>query len=235
MADRFDLGAFHYAHRGLWSPNGPVENSLTAFRAAAEAGFGIELDVRPDRDGVPIVFHDPLLDRLTGETGLVAAREAAGLLQIGLTGSDDTIPSLDDVLEIWPDDLPLLCELKIDGETDAAQFAQTVGARLLDHRGLVAAMSFSEAAFAALPKSMMRGQLIAPASMMGEQAVANLVERSRLAGANYLACHVSDVKLLSKLRTGARPLAVWTVTDRETHDRVLKQADAVIFEHYDPT
>ena len=39
-----------YAHRGLWGKGVP-ENSLAAFRAAAEAGFGIELDVQLSKDG----------------------------------------------------------------------------------------------------------------------------------------------------------------------------------------
>ena len=33
------------AHRGLWSDDGPPENSLAAFAAARDAGVGVELDV----------------------------------------------------------------------------------------------------------------------------------------------------------------------------------------------
>ena len=39
------------AHRGLWSADGPPENSLAAFEAACEAGYGIELDVQLSADG----------------------------------------------------------------------------------------------------------------------------------------------------------------------------------------
>ncbi len=39
------------AHRGLWSPEGPPENSLGAFQAACAAGYGIELDVQLSADG----------------------------------------------------------------------------------------------------------------------------------------------------------------------------------------
>ena len=46
-----------YAHRGLHG-NGVPENSLAAFSAAADAGYGIELDVQLSRDGVVMVFHD---------------------------------------------------------------------------------------------------------------------------------------------------------------------------------
>lgn len=234
MAEEFDLGAYAYAHRGLWAAGGPVENSLTAFKAAADAGFGIELDVRPSRDGVPIVFHDPLLDRMTDSSGLVAKRDAAELNQMRLTDSQDTIPTLSDVLGALPATCPILCELKIDGETNARIFAQTVGAMLEQYSGPAAAMSFSEAAFAALPKSLMRGQLIAPSSMVGAQAVRNLIERSYIARADYIACHVSDADMISDTKAKDLPLAVWTVTDRETHDRLSSVTNAVIFEHYDP-
>ena len=46
------------AHRGLWSKDGPPENSLGAFELACEAGYGIELDVQLSSDGEAMVFHD---------------------------------------------------------------------------------------------------------------------------------------------------------------------------------
>ena len=58
------------AHRGLHDESrGIVENSLSAFRAAAEAGYPIELDVQLSSDGEAMVFHDPFLDRVTGAKG----------------------------------------------------------------------------------------------------------------------------------------------------------------------
>lgn len=49
------------AHRGLHAPGGPVENTLEAFAAARDAGFGVELDVHLTADGVPVVHHDAAL------------------------------------------------------------------------------------------------------------------------------------------------------------------------------
>ena len=45
------------AHRGLHGLGIP-ENSLAAAQAAIDAGYGIELDIQPARDGTPMVFHD---------------------------------------------------------------------------------------------------------------------------------------------------------------------------------
>lgn len=59
------------AHRGA-SAEFP-ENTLPAFRGAIAAKVdAIEVDVRVTADGVPVVFHDELLYRLTGADGSVA-------------------------------------------------------------------------------------------------------------------------------------------------------------------
>ena len=55
------------AHRGLHNAQAGVpENSLASFEAARDAGYPIELDVRPLRDGAVAVYHDENLSRLTG-------------------------------------------------------------------------------------------------------------------------------------------------------------------------
>jgi glycerophosphoryl diester phosphodiesterase len=54
-----------FAHRGLSSER--TENTLAAFRAAADAGFqGVELDLQMTRDRELIVLHDDDLVRVTG-------------------------------------------------------------------------------------------------------------------------------------------------------------------------
>ena len=59
------------AHRGD-SARAP-ENTLIAFqRAVASGADGVEFDVRLAADGVPVVFHDPSLDRIAGVKGKVA-------------------------------------------------------------------------------------------------------------------------------------------------------------------
>ncbi len=69
------------AHRGA-SAEAP-ENTLAAFRRALEIGVdGVELDVHLSADGVPVVIHDPLLERTTDGRGLVKDLDLTGLRRL---------------------------------------------------------------------------------------------------------------------------------------------------------
>jgi glycerophosphoryl diester phosphodiesterase len=235
MARRFDLAAYAYAHRGLWLKEGPPENSLAAFRAAAKAGLGAEFDLRPAAGGTAMIFHDPLLDRMTRESGLFEERDASALTATGLTGSDERIPSFEDLLDLWPHDLPLLCEMKIDGTTDPATFAQTIAGRLADWPGLAAAMSFSEDAVRALPDTLMRGQLVVPMTYTDGETFDGIVNRAIADGIDYLAVHHSDLARTAPMAAAAgKPVVTWTV--RSEAELALARAynPAIIFEHIDP-
>jgi glycerophosphoryl diester phosphodiesterase len=91
------------AHRGA-SADAP-ENTMAAFELAIRQGAdALELDIRLSRDGVPIVLHDPTLDRTTKLRGRAAARTAVELRSV-------LVPTLNDVLGRFPS-TPLLLDLK---------------------------------------------------------------------------------------------------------------------------
>jgi glycerophosphoryl diester phosphodiesterase len=101
------------------------ENTLESFRQALAAGAEcLELDVHLSADGVPVVIHDPTLDRTTDVTGAVAElslariREAdagARFSRDGRTfpyrGAGVRVPTFEDVLREF-EDVPLLIETK---------------------------------------------------------------------------------------------------------------------------
>jgi glycerophosphoryl diester phosphodiesterase len=130
-----------YAHRGLHG-QGRVENSMGAFAAALEAGLGIECDVQRTSDGRAVVFHDWELDRLTIETGAVAARSVAELAGIELHGTAETIPTLRDLLELVRGRVPLLIELKSRKERPVSPLCRAVLRDLEGYLGPHAVMSF---------------------------------------------------------------------------------------------
>ena len=231
MARHFDLTAFTYAHRGLWSPDGPPENSLAAFKAAAEAGLGIEYDVRPSMSGEAMVFHDAKLSRMTGARGVFEEQDTAALSALRLAGTDEPVPTLADLLDIWPGNLPLLTELKIDGKTDPEAFARTVGDQLSRHIGPAAAMSFDEAAVDALPDVLMRGQLIHPIHRTSEAEFDAKLARALDRKVDYLAVNVADAERAAVSLAGGLPFVVWTIRSMADLRRIRILNGAAIFEH----
>lgn len=108
------------AHRGarnLWP-----ENSLQGFREVAERGFdAVEFDVHLSDAGELLVIHDARLERTTDHAGLVreirpGARPAIRLRGPDGTLTEETLPTLDDVLALFADypGVELWVELKSD-------------------------------------------------------------------------------------------------------------------------
>ena len=99
----------NFAHRGLHSPDKSVpENSLAAFRLAAEAGYGIELDIQLSKDGQVVVFHDDTLDRVCGVKGRVDAYTLEQLQQMRLCKTEERIPLFTEVLRTVAGRVPLI-------------------------------------------------------------------------------------------------------------------------------
>ncbi len=72
------------AHRGF-SARYP-ENTMLAFERALELGVdGAEFDVQLSRDGVPVVFHDESLARITGDARLVKELTLEQLRQLDVS------------------------------------------------------------------------------------------------------------------------------------------------------
>ncbi|MBW7935037.1 MAG: glycerophosphodiester phosphodiesterase [Gemmatimonadaceae bacterium] len=112
------------AHRGN-SMHAP-EDTLESLRQGVSLGAdGIEFDVRLSADGVPVLMHDPTLERTTDGSGLVGAHTLAQLRKLdagyrftrdgGVTypyrGQGVRIPTLAEVLDAFPA-LPCIIEIK---------------------------------------------------------------------------------------------------------------------------
>ena len=236
MAEHFRPSDYQYAHRGLWSPSGPPENSLPAFLAASSRGLGVELDVRPSSDGVPVVFHDPFLDRLTDASGPVCFKTAAELSRLTLSGQSDAhLPTLTDVLAVWPKALPLLIEMKIDGMTQSTEFTNTVASILNAWDGKAALMSFNDIAVASIPDTLTRGLLIAPSGLIGERRRDAAFARAVALGVDYIGSHVSDCETAASFaRASCLDIAIWTVDDAQSLSRTKPLNCGLIFEALDP-
>jgi glycerophosphoryl diester phosphodiesterase len=95
------------------------ENTIEALRDAVSIGAdALEFDVRTTRDGIPVLMHDPTLDRTTDGRGPVAAVSLAELSAVNAasgrtdwTGPRLRVPTLEQVLDEFRD-TPLLIEVK---------------------------------------------------------------------------------------------------------------------------
>ncbi len=92
------------AHRGFSSI--APENTLAAFQTAIQhQADSIEFDLQISADGIPIIFHDETLERITGSTGKIQQKKLKELkhLSAGAWFSNDfhqaTIPTLTEALE----------------------------------------------------------------------------------------------------------------------------------------
>ena len=88
------------SHRG--NMPGFVENTLGGFRAALAVGADVlESDVHVSRDGVPMLFHDETLERLTGDPRRIRDVSSHELKTLDL-GAGEGVPTLEDVLVTLP-------------------------------------------------------------------------------------------------------------------------------------
>lgn len=108
-----------YAHRGAmaYAP----QNTMKAFALAWEMGAdGIELDVQTSSDGVPVVFHDDVLDQLTDGSGPVRTHDLAAIKKLdagshfGPDYAGERIPTLEEVLRAMPAGSFINIEIKTD-------------------------------------------------------------------------------------------------------------------------
>jgi glycerophosphoryl diester phosphodiesterase len=237
-----------FAHRGLHDHSqGVIENSLSAFRAAVAAGYGIELDVQRSADDVPIVFHDDDMDRLTDASGAFRDYKAADLGHMQLRGSTDTIPTLKEVLAMVAGRVPLLIEIKENWntmkDTDGI-LEQSVAAALAGYAGLVAVMAFNPHCIAHMARfapDLPRG-LTTEAYDPAQNAPIPAEVCARLreipdydrTGSSFISHQVSDLarpRVVELKRLGAAILC-WTVRSPEQEAEARKIAHNITFEGY---
>lgn len=236
------------AHRALHDrAAGVIENSPAAIRAAIAAGYGIEIDLQLSRDGEAMVFHDDDLDRLTAATGPVGARTATDLTAIALSGSEDRIPTLAQVLDLVAGRAPLLIELKDQtlsmSETDGR--LETATSRLLaDYRGEVAVMSFnphSVAHMARLAPQVPRG-LTTSAYDPDDWAPLDPATCARLrgipdygrTGSSFISHEAADLSRprVAELKAEGARVLCWTVCSPADEALARRIADNITFEGY---
>jgi glycerophosphoryl diester phosphodiesterase len=198
-----------------------MENSLTAFRRAVQEGYQyLETDVHATSDGVVVVHHDPVLDRTTDGSGIVAELPWQTVKQAKI-GGREPVSRLEDVLEQLP---TALLNIDVKAESAIEPLINTLRRTNSFHRVCVA--SFSEARLARVRRSAGDGLL----TSMGVGAIARLWASGRLPSALFRRARyqriaqvpmrqgrltVVDRRLIATARRRGIEVHVWTINDAE--------------------
>lgn len=232
-----------FAHRGLHNAE-RAENSMSAFRAAIDAGFGIELDVRLSSDGVLVVHHDDSLERVARHEGLVKDYTAEELSKMKLLDTDDGIPTFAEVLRLVDGKVPLLVEIKEDAGVNAV--SEKTAELLAEYKGDYIVESFNPLSLSTVAKklpSATRGILShryyaydkyrKPLYFLLQALLLNRVCRPAFIAYDHH--HADSFSLRFARHLGAVTFA-WTVRSEDEEITARENGfDSVIFENYIPT
>ncbi len=223
------------AHRGLWGGD-IVENSLTAYENAANNGYPIEIDVFLTTDGHLVSFHDDSLKRMTGVKGFIYEKSLKELRELTLLGSTDKIPTLEEVLAICENKVPILIEIKNQPNKTVVD---KLVARLKNYKGEFAIQSFN-------PLYIKKVKELAPEFIRGILADTFNLDKSRLVRfivrkmplnclckPDFISMNYKSLPLkIRKVKN--RPILAWTVTSQEIADKIKPFSNNIIFEDFIP-
>ena len=232
-----------FAHRGLH--NGErAENSMSAFRAAVDAGFGIELDVRLSSDGALVVFHDDTLTRVAKIDGRVDAFTAEELSKMSLSGTGEGVPRFSDVLSMVDGRVPLLIEIKEDAGKYAVSDA--VAEIMKGYNGPYIIESFNPLSLGNIKKKLPKATrgflsqrfLAEPEYRKPLYFLLQCLLTNRISSPAFIAYnheHASSIPLRIMRGLFGTVTYAWTVRSPEEEKLAYKHGfDSVIFENYIP-
>lgn len=241
-----EIKKYIYAHRGLHDKqNGIPENSMAAFELAVKKGYGIELDIHLSADGTPVIIHDRSLLRTAGTDINIDGICDRDIKKYPLEGTNERIPFFTEVLKAVDGRVPLLIELKVDGD-NYKELTDGVLKELSGYEGICAIQSFDPRAVNHLRRSyphIMRGQLAGFLRKNGDTlhkaldfGLRNLLTNF-ITKPHFIAYRVQDTRKPSMrlCRTLYRPLELnWTCRKKAHHVIAHKNGAIPIFEKYIP-
>lgn len=227
------------AHRGLYNQDLP-ENSLGAFENAMQNGYPIELDVHLISDGTIVVFHDFTLARLTGKDGYIKNLTKQELSDCKLNGTQYSIPTLIEVLELIKGNVPILIEIK--NQSKVGELETELYKILKNYNGEYAIESFNPFVlewFKNHAPEVLRGQL---SGYLKEEklhfwekfALKRMILNKKISQPHFI-CYEADTlpnRFASKYKK--LPLIAWTIKNQEQYLKVVKYCDNIIFEGFEP-
>ncbi len=238
------LRKWSYAHRGLHDAQKP-ENSMAAFRAALENGYGIELDVHLMKDGNLAIIHDSSLLRVAGADVRIEDLTLEELPNYRLRDTQEQIPLFKDVLALFDGKAPMVVELKcVDG--NHAALCQAALELLDSYKGLYCMESFDPRAVrwlkvnrpdicrGQLTENWLRSKVKLPRVLRFALTyfISNVYNRPDFIAVRYVHRKTFGCDICRKL-LGVQGVS-WTVQNQEEYDIAVGDGWIPIFENFKP-
>ena len=215
------------------------EDTLVSFAQASALGVdALEMDLHLSSDGVPVVIHDPTLDRTTDATGAVSDRSAAelGRVDAGARFSKDGgrttpyrglgigVPTLESVLATHPL-MPMILEIKtVAAAQPVLSLLERMGATgrvLIGSFHDAALLPFAQAGIPVAGAVQALARLYLPA-LMGLRW-STLPFQAMCIPRNFRGLPIPVARFAKLMRASGGPTHVWTVNER-TEARALWDA-----------
>jgi glycerophosphoryl diester phosphodiesterase len=227
------------AHRGLHDEVIP-ENSIPAFEAAIAAGCSIEIDVQLTKDRVAVVFHDDIVQRVTGVKKRLTRMKFADVQKLRLNGTEYGIPTFVEFLAQIDGRTPILIEIKKNRGSKGIE--QIVLDILKDYKGKFAMQSFHPYAIRNVHKidpSIYCGLL---SSKMTEQEKVWRIQKAAVKNArlffmakpDFISFEINSFpnRRIAAFREELKmPILGWTIKTKEDIERAYQYCDGIIFEN----
>lgn len=180
------------------------ENTLKGFAYAVGLGVdAVECDVHLARDGKLVVMHDEKVDRTTNGSGRIVEMDLADIRALD-AGDGETVPTLDELLDLIRGKCGLLCELKADGAEGAAVEAVT-------ERGMGGDVVFISFSMQRLADVKRRDADLRTGAVMAVAAGKD-VEKAAELGAESVGVHYKNASLgaVERVKNAGMRFGAWT-------------------------
>ena len=198
------------AHRGVHNKK-IKENTIEAFKKAIDNNYIIELDVHLTKDNHLIVFHDNDLKRLGNIDKNIKDCTLKEIKEV----KEIKIPTLEEVLNLVNNKVPLLIEIKMDNPLIVDPLIE-----LLDtYKGRFALMSFSTDIIKEIDKkrkNYIKGLLI---GNTGKNIIDKLKNICKIKKMNLdflsVSINVANGRFIKHFKL---PIIIWTITNKEDYE-----------------
>lgn len=228
------------AHRGLHD-DVIEENSLSAYQAAVDNNYAIEIDIYVLKDNNIAVFHDPFLSRICGDKGLIQFKDIQSLSKYKMTCGGEHIPLLDEVLALVDGKVPLLIEFKSFNRLSHRLEIEALKVLETYKYNNVALQSFNRS----VVRYLLKHAPNYPVGQLASHKTAGIIHFtkdgvchfSNNLRADFVAFNVKSMPNqvnLTQKATQIRPMLAWTVRTEEQYKIARRYVDNVIFEKIKP-